>query len=213
MIETGLLITFLVSAILLIISPGIDTVFVLNKTISQGKRSGIYATLGICSGILVHTLFAAMGLSLIISQSAIAFSIIKYAGAIYLIYLGISQLRHNNKFSLSNQLQEKGTQEKDYKSFISGTLTNVLNPKVAIFFVAFFPQFITPQSNSIPQILLLGTIYSVSCAIWLSSLVILVSLFSSKLINSRFFNLWADRIAGATYIFLGIKLAFANMKK
>ena len=73
MIETGLLITFLVSAILLIISPGIDTVFVLNKTISQGKRSGIYATLGICSGILVHTLFAAMGLSLIISQSAIAF--------------------------------------------------------------------------------------------------------------------------------------------
>ncbi|MBQ0768888.1 MAG: LysE family translocator, partial [Bizionia sp.] len=134
--------TFIITALFFVMTPGIDTIFVLNKSIGQGKKAGVYSTLGINTGILVHTLFAALGLSLIVAKSATAFSVIKYIGAAYLIFIGISSLLSKKgvvKTVAADQKMNTGRQ-----NFVSGLITNTLNPKVALFFLAFFPQFINP---------------------------------------------------------------------
>ena len=123
--------TFFITALFFVMTPGIDTVFVLNKSISHGRKSGIYASLGINAGLLVHTLFAAMGLSIVIAQSAYAFSIIKYAGAAYLIFLGINNIIRKKHETMKVSASYE-TAEPPLKCFTSGVFTNVLNPKVAL---------------------------------------------------------------------------------
>ncbi|HEY6900171.1 MAG TPA: LysE family translocator, partial [Puia sp.] len=131
---------------LFIMTPGIDTMFVLNKAIGQGRKAGIYSSLGINSGILVHTTFAALGLSLIVAKSAVAFSVVKYLGAGYLIYLGVSSLL---KGSGVRAVAGVSVGQSNWKNFYTGIVTNVLNPKVALFFLSFFPQFINRGSLAV----------------------------------------------------------------
>lgn len=201
--------TFIISAFFFIMTPGIDTVFVLNKSIVQGKKAGIYATLGVNSGIMVHTLFAALGLSLILAQSAIAFSIVKYAGAAYLLYLGIEKLRSNKQtIQVSDSIKNK---ESNKKNYVSGVLTNVLNPKVALFFMAFFPQFIRPEAiNSPLPFIVLGLTYALLGLIWFTILTLFTSTFSDKLMNNPYFNRWMNKVAGITFILMGLKIAFTK---
>lgn len=201
--------TFVISAFFFILTPGIDTVFVLNKSISQGKKAGVYATLGVNSGILVHTLFAALGLSLILAQSALAFSIVKYAGAAYLFYLGIEKLVSKKKtFQFKTSAETRVSNRKNY---ISGVLTNVLNPKVALFFMAFFPQFIRPEAiNSPLPFILLGATYAFLGLIWFTILSLFTSSFSDRLMNNPRFSKWMDKIAGITFILLGVKIALTR---
>lgn len=202
-------ITFIVSAFFFIIAPGIDTIFVLNKSISQGRQSGIYAALGVNSGVLVHTIFASLGLSLIIAQSVLAFSIVKYAGAVYLFYLGITKLITRKHTITLNTLKEG--KESWKKSYISGTLTNILNPKVALFFMAFFPQFICPEAiNSPLPFIILGMTYAIIGVLWFIILTLFTSTFSDRLMNNQSFNKWIDKISGVAYIFLGLKIAFTQ---
>lgn len=198
--------TFLFAGVVLNIMPGADTMYVLGRSISEGKKAGILSALGIATGALVHCLFAALGLSLIIAKSALAFEIIKYIGAAYLIFLGIKTvlLRTDNGFELND-----ATSAINYrKIFISGILTNVLNPKVALFFLAFLPQFISPNhiQNTLP-FLILGLTFVGTGTIWCLSL----AFFSSKLSNNIRQNMnakkWLDKIAGGLFIALGIKLA------
>ena len=168
--------TFLIAATLLNITPGADTIYILSRSISQGKKAGILSAFGISTGSLVHCIIAAFGLSVIIAQSANAFITIKYLGAAYLIFLGVKALITKSKNELElEQVQIKKVSNR--KIYISGILTNILNPKVALFFLAFLPQFIDPNyaTNSL-SFIILGLAFITTGTIW----CLLLALFSAK---------------------------------
>lgn len=199
---------FLITALLFIMTPGIDTMFILNKAIGQGRKAGIYSTLGINSGILVHTLFAALGLSIIVAKSALAFSIIKYLGACYLIYLGISSFIKGKKtdFTTDNNQQLSAA-----RNFYTGLVTNTLNPKVALFFLSFFPQFISRESMGHPTpFILLGLTYCLIGMIWYSLVTLLAAAFAGKLTANPAFAGRLGKISGIVYILMGIKIALSK---
>jgi threonine/homoserine/homoserine lactone efflux protein len=126
---------FVIAGILLNLTPGADTMYILTRSISQGRRAGVYSVLGIGSGCLIHTILAAFGLSIILAKSALAFNIIKYVGVAYLVYLGIKMIMEKNNL-FDNKTQQLET-TKLVKIYQQGLLTNVLNPKVALFFLSF----------------------------------------------------------------------------
>jgi threonine/homoserine/homoserine lactone efflux protein len=200
--------TFIIAAFLFIISPGIDTMFILNKSIAQGKKSGIYSTLGIATGVLVHTTLAAFGLSLILAQSAMAFTFVKYVGAAYLIYLGITKFFSNDTVLIENKTTPLEPLKKTYWSAV---ITNILNPKVAIFFLAFFPQFIQPAyiHNALPFILL-GSTYAIMGLIWFMVLTLFAGSFSAKLKQRPWFGVWLGKFSAVAFVLMGIKVALTK---
>lgn len=199
---------FIISASIFIITPGIDTVFVINKSLSNGTKSGIYASIGICCGILVHTIFASLGLSIILAKSAIAFSLIKYLGAVYLIYLGVNALRSKNNSLDFSKVEKK--ENSNWNDFRTGIITNVLNPKVALFFLSFFPQFINIENNSAVQFTILGLSYGMLGMIWCFFLAYFSSLFSSKIKGSPKFSIFLNKFSGIVYILMGLKIALTK---
>lgn len=199
---------FVVASFLFIISPGVDTVFILNKSLAHGKRSGIYSTLGIATGVLIHTAFAAFGLSLILAESAMAFNIVKYLGAAYLVYLGI--MKFVSKGTMLDQRDDDTTTSMK-GTYLSAVLTNTLNPKVAIFFVAFFPQFIAPTFlNSALPFVVLGLIYAALSLCWFFILTLFSGTFSHKLKASNSFSIWLSKISAVTFVLMGIKIALTR---
>lgn len=201
---------FALAAFMLNITPGNDMLYVITRSTSQGVNAGIVSSLGIMGGCMVHIVAAVVGLSAIIAQSAIAFNIIKYAGAAYLIYLGIRSLMSKRKsFHISSQEQQLSYK----KLFWQGVVTNVLNPKVALFFLAFLPQFIDMKSTDIHwQILFLGTWFNVSGTLVNIAVSLLFGKIAKWLSNSPRFVLWQERITGAVLIALGIKVALGSRK-
>lgn len=202
------LMTFMITALLFIITPGIDTIFVLNKSVSQGRKSGIYAALGINAGILTHTFFAALGLSVIIAKSAFALILIKYLGAAYLIYLGY--LKFKNKKTLFPTHTENVSKHSK-NEFWTGFVTNTLNPKVALFFLAFFPQFIEAKqiNNPIP-FLLLGVTYALIGVAWFLFLSLFASIFSQKIQSNQKSSFWMNKLSGLIFIIMGIHIAISQ---
>ncbi|MBF8150090.1 LysE family translocator [Winogradskyella sp. F6397] len=203
------LMTFIVTALFFIMTPGIDTVFVLNKSIGQGRKSGIYATFGVNTGVLVHTFFAALGLSVLIAKSTIGFSLIKFLGAGYLLYLGFLKLKNKEGFFPADNKKFSRNSKND---FWSGFLTNTLNPKVALFFLAFFPQFINvnQMDNPIP-FLLLGITYALIGIVWFLILTLFASVFSQKLKSNPKSGRWLNKLSGLVFIVMGIKIALAKI--
>ena len=200
--------TFIVASFLFIISPGIDTVFILNKSIAQGHKAGIYATLGITTGVFVHTTLAAFGLSLILAQSAMAFNVVKYAGAAYLIGMGITRLFSGGNIIKPN---EQTPLVSTRKTYVSAVITNVLNPKVAIFFLAFFPQFIQPAYiHSARPFIALGITYALMTLVWFMVLTFFAGSFSIKLKNSLFIGTWLNKFSAIAFVLMGIKIAFTK---
>lgn len=199
---------FIITALLFIITPGIDTIFVLNKSIGQGKKAGIFASIGINGGVLIHTLFAALGLSLLVAKSATAFLFLKYAGALYLVFLGIQKLVSKKDLSFSQDNQEVTSNK---KHFVSGLITNTLNPKVALFFLSFFPQFISKSEieNPVPFIIL-GTVYALIGLIWFLLLNYFSSMFSNKIQGNETFNTWLNKFSGIVFIMMGLKVALSK---
>ncbi|WP_123043609.1 LysE family translocator [Cohnella candidum] len=193
---------FLLSGILLNLTPGTDTLYILSRTVAQGKRAGILSVLGIVSGVFFHTLFAAFGLSVILMQSALAFSVVKWLGAGYLIYIGIKSLK-----SRANPLVLEQTERTAGKKiYLQGLLTNVLNPKVALFFLAFLPQFIEPdRTTGVLPFILLGLTFIVTGTLWNFVLVWGSSLLTRKL-RSGSVAKYLNKISGVVFIGLGIKL-------
>ncbi|AZQ64421.1 LysE family translocator [Flammeovirga pectinis] len=200
---------FVITALIFVMTPGIDTIFVLNKAISEGKTVGVYSTLGINVGVIVHTFFAAMGLSLIVAQSAIAFLILKYCGAAYLFYLGITSLL--SKEELNVKFDDNKGQKSNKEHFLSGVITNVLNPKVALFFLSFFPQFIKEEAigNAFP-FLVLGSIYAFLGVIWFLIITYFSTLFSEKLRRNKKFNTYLNKCSGIIFLLMGIKVLFKS---
>ena len=210
MISMNDFLLFALASLMLNITPGNDMLYVATRSTSQGVKAGIVSALGIAGGCIIHLLAAVVGLSAIIANSAIAFDIIKYAGAAYLIYLGIkSILSKQNKFSIHHPVEKKSLS----KLFSQGALTNVLNPKVALFFLAFLPQFIHPEKgNTATQILLLGLWFNFSGTIVNSTVAILFGKLGNWLADKQSFIKWQNKITGLLLVGLGIKVALSSRK-
>ena len=194
---------------LLNIMPGADTLYILGCSISKGRKAGIVSALGVSTGCMVHTLMAALGLSVILAKSALAFNIIKYLGAGYLIYLGIRSFT-----SKADLLAQGGVCEADSpkKLYFQGITTNVLNPKVALFFLAFLPQFIDPYNAYGPlPFLLLGFTFIATGTIWCITLAVFSSQLAAKL-NPGSSNI-LQKATGMIFIGLGLNLLRAKLAR
>jgi len=198
---------FALTALLLNLTPGNDMLFVIARSTSQGKKAGIISSLGIMAGCMVHMLAAVAGLSAILAKSAFAFSLIKYAGAIYLIYLGIKSFLDKEKnIHINNSIKKISFK----KIFWQGVITNVLNPKVALFFLAFLPQFIkTNSGNTSAQILFLGVWFNVGGTLINIMVALLFGNIGKWVSRSGKFIHWQKRITGGILIALGIKVALS----
>lgn len=196
---------FVIAGILLNLTPGADTMYILSRSISQGRRAGIYSVLGISTGALIHTLFASFGLSLILAKSAFAFNLVKYIGVAYLVYLGIKMIiEKNNLFDNKNQKIEVTDLMKIYRQ---GLFTNVLNPKVALFFLSFLPQFINPEfANGPIPFLILGLTFTTTGTTWCFVLAYSASFITQALRNNDKIGKTMQKLSGLVFIGLGIKI-------
>jgi threonine/homoserine/homoserine lactone efflux protein len=201
--------TFILTAIIVVITPGIDTIMVLTRSISKGKQAGLYSALGVSLGLVFHTCAVTLGLSLIIAKSAIAFGIIKYLGAAYLIYIGVKSL-----LDKSRQAELKVTEVKINgmrKMFLTAFLSDVLNPKIAIFFLAFLPQFISSTAiNNPAPYFLLGLIMFFITFIWCSFLAVMGSKVSTLFNKNKNAEKWMNKASGIVFILLGLKVALTK---
>ncbi|MBE0406586.1 LysE family translocator [Psychrobacter sp. AOP22-C1-22] len=203
---------FIMAAILLNLTPGTDSMYIITRSISHGRQAGFYSVLGIISGILVHTLLAALGLSIILANSPLAFMIVKYIGASYLCYLGVKMLMAKQQPLIASHLQENGkpapTKSLDHwQIYKQGLLTNTFNPKVALFFLAFFPQFIDASyAYSMLSFIVLGLTFAITGFIWCFCLALLASKFSENLRKNPSIEVVLNKISGVVFIGLGIKL-------
>lgn len=199
---------FVLSGLMLNIAPGPDSLYIASRAAGQGFRAGSAAALGIGLGTFVHIFAAALGLSAILATSATAFTIVKLIGAAYLIWVGISMLR--SKVSTPGELAT--LQAAPLSSiFWQGFWTNVLNPKVALFFLAFVPQFIdaTAPSKALAFIFL-GAIFNFNGMLWCHTLAYTAAKVSSLIQPSKGISQWLNRSMGALFLFLGIKLALSR---
>lgn len=196
---------FLLAGVLLNLTPGADTIYILTRSISQGKRAGIYSVLGISTGGLIHTVLAALGLSLILAKSVFVFNIIKYAGVVYLIYLGIKMIiEKNNLFDNENRKVENVNLLKVYRQ---GMLTNVLNPKVILFFLSFLPQFINPEQVNGPYpFLILGLTFMTTGTIWCLFLAFSAAFITQSLRNNERIGRIMQKVSGVVFLGLGIRI-------
>lgn len=198
---------FFITAVVICLTPGIDTFYILSRSISQGKIAGVYSVLGISSGTIVHTILAAIGLSALLKTSVLIFTIVKVVGAFYLLFLGVQMLF--KKESRLNTFKMNYISPK--KLFTQGVITNVTNPKVALFYISFIPQFISTDNIYGPlPFLILGTIFVLISTLW----GLCISLFSSKVTEKLRENLIVEtilnKITGTIFIILGLSLFTTN---
>lgn len=204
-------IIFLSTGIILNLYPGQDSLYIIGRSVSQGKAAGIMAALGISTGALFHTIVGATGLSAILLASARAFTLIKFAGAAYLFYQAIIMFRDSFKSSQESHANAHKTSLK--KIYKQGALTNILNPKVALFFMALLPQFISPASpHKSLSFIILGLVFITTGTLWGLLLALFSSYFRQKLQNNATTSKWMLRVSSGLFTYLGIKLATAHIK-
>src|SRR5213078_3739018 len=199
---------FITTGVLLNLTPGPDTLYILGRSVAHGRRAGVASALGISVGSIFHTCAAALGLSAVLATSAWAFTFLKLAGAAYLIFLGgRALLEKQHELSMPAHFKRRGATA----AFRQGIVTNILNPKVALFFLAFLPQFIDPASNvKVLAFLMLGFAFVITGTIWCLILAWFASAFSERLRTNETIAQWLNRTAGALFIFLGLRLATAK---
>jgi len=199
---------FLITGILLNLTPGPDTVYILGRSIAQGREAGIASAFGISVGSIFHTCAAALGLSAILATSAWAFAAVKLIGGVYLIFLGVRMLiERGSKLHLPEHFRRSTSAA----AFRQGILTNILNPKVALFFLAFLPQFIDPNSTAkVPAFLALGLTFVTTGTLWCLVLAWFASTFSERLRNNETVATFLNRAVGGLVVFLGVRLATAR---
>jgi threonine/homoserine/homoserine lactone efflux protein len=202
---------FALASLLLNLTPGNDMLYVASRSAGQGIKAGIVSALGIMAGCLVHVFAAVAGLSVLIASSATAFDIVKYLGAAYLVYLGFKSLWNRKKTSFI--VEEKHTSLSYSNLFLQGVITNVLNPKVALFFLAFLPQFVDIRSaHRQATILFLGVWFDAGGTLVNILMAILFGKIGNWLSRSPRFVKMQERITGLMLIALGIKVALTSKK-
>ena len=203
---------FIVSGLLLNITPGPDSLFIMARSATQGWRAGFVACWGIGSGVFVHVFAAALGLSALLATSATAFAVVKVIGAAYLAWIGIGMLRQRVGGDEPATRIDAPPRTIAYRDiFRQGFLTNVLNPKVALFFLAFVPQFIAPDASSKPlAFILLGAIFDVNGMLWCHSLALFTAFASRRFKVGAGVSRWLNRTMGSVFVALGAKLALTS---
>jgi len=202
-------ILFLVSGILLNLTPGPDTAYILGRSIAQGRAAGIASAFGIMVGSIFHTCAAALGLSALLAASGWAFLAIKLIGGLYLLFLGVKLIAERSEQLHLPALFRRSTAA---AAFRQGVVTNVLNPKVALFFLAFLPQFIDPASpTKVPAFIALGLTFVTTGTIWCLILAWCAASFSHRLRANRTIARCLNRAVGSLFIFLGIRLATTRL--
>ncbi|MFA5941894.1 MAG: LysE family translocator [Sinimarinibacterium sp.] len=199
---------FIAAAVLLILTPGTDTAYIVGRSMAQGRRVGIAAALGINAGCVCHTIAAALGLSAFLATTAWAFTAVKLLGAAYLIVQGIRYLlQRAAPLELPSQFSGRSATV----AFRQGVITNVLNPKVALFFLAFLPQFIHADAPSPAQsFLLLGFTFVIAGTLWCITLAWCAAAVSDRLRGSATVGALLNRTVGALFVGLGVRLALAK---
>ena len=208
MFGTEHLALFILSGFLLNITPGQDTLYIVGRTVSQGRRAGVLSVLGISSGCVVHTIAAAYGLAAILATSANAYAVIKFAGAAYLAYLGVRMMLSR---PVAGDAPSTFGRDSAWSIYRAGLVSNVLNPKVALFFLAFLPQFVTPNAESrVLAFLFLGAVFVFNGTLWCFFLVWAASAVKERLRGMPSSGLLLKRAVGAMFVGLGVRLAVSK---
>jgi threonine/homoserine/homoserine lactone efflux protein len=197
---------FILTAVTLNLYPGPDTLYILGRSISQGCGAGVLSVLGIGSGAMLHTLFGAVGLTAIVAASEAAYQLVKWAGAGYLIYLGLTML-----LAKSGLLEDaKASKQSLGRIYVQGVLTNVLNPKVALFFLALIPQFIAPGATHPGRaFLVLGLTFVITGTLWCLVVAVAAGAVHRRLCGGKA-AAWLKRLGGGLLVGLGARLAFSD---
>jgi threonine/homoserine/homoserine lactone efflux protein len=204
---------FIATAVLLIITPGQDTFFILGRSLSGGRPAGIAAALGVSAGTVIHTVAAALGLSALLATSPYAFTAVKFAGAAYLLYIGLRALLTRARDLPGGDPRDagEGGTNRQWSAFRQGVLTNLLNPKVALFFLALMPQFIEAGSaNKVGAFLALGLTFVTLGVTWCVLLAVAAAKLRSAFLRRPSMANVLNKVAGAMFIALGLKLAAAR---
>lgn len=200
---------FVVAALALNLTPGADMTYVIARSATQGRTAGIAASFGIAAGSLVHSLLAAFGVAALLAHSAMAFMVVKVAGALYLLYLAWKAFRAGARAARLEKLPPVSIR----RVFAEGALTNLLNPKVALFILAFLPQFVDPSRGSVAiQILVLGAIFNVGGTTVNAIVAVSAGAAAGMLRGSERFGRWLNRISGLIFIGLALRIAFAERR-
>ena len=203
-IET--IITFITASVVLSLVPGPDNLFVMSNSALRGWKIGLYTTLGLCTGLVGHTILVAIGVSVIFQTSTIAFNGLKIVGAFYLVYLAWLSIQ-NKELNLG-----KASQDSSNKSYyLTGVVMNLTNPKVAIFFLVFLPQFVNSNNNVSSQIFLLGLLFIISAFFVFTSIAYLSSFLEGTLKKSKTINKNINLIAALIYIAIAVNLFFVHL--
>ena len=205
---------FCVAVLMLNLTPGPDTAFIVGQTVAHGRRAGLLSVLGISAGCVVHTLALALGLSAIIAASSGAFLAIKIAGAAYLVYLGLRMIvaAGRSRAAITTAVVPSRTaRPSGWRTFGQGFMTNVLNPKVVLFFLSFFPQFVATDSASKPAAFIaLGIVLIAISTVYNGAVAWLAGGLTRRVRGAPRVKAWLDRSIGAAFIALGARIAFAD---
>lgn len=212
--DVATLVAYSAACVLLIAAPGPGQALIIARTLSGGTRDGVLTAFGLQIGTLVHTIAAALGLSAILATSATAFSVVKYAGAVYLVALGVLALRRaGTTIATAASIPVDGRAPSDRRLVAHATVTGILNPKVALFFLAFLPQFVHPERGLVlVQFVTLGLILAVLGVIGDSAVAYAAGHARERFLTNARFMAWRERIMGSMFIALGLRLAFAERR-
>jgi threonine/homoserine/homoserine lactone efflux protein len=203
------IVLFLTTAVVMICTPGPDIIYVSTRGIAQGRETALLSTLGVCLGYLVHTALAVLGLSALLQASAVAFEMVRYAGAAYLLYLGVKTLLSKEPFlpTQNSQPLPKG------RIVWQGVLTSVLNPKGILFFLSFLPQFISPQSGHVSlQLIVCGLTFTVLCLLIYGAIGYFSGQVGDRLTKQPTISLALKWLSGSVLVGLGIRMAWPERK-
>jgi len=202
---------FVLSGLLLNITPGPDTAYIIGRSVQFGWRGGVAAAIGISCGCLVHVLGAAIGLSALLMMSSTAFALLKFAGAAYLLVTGVQMLLSRSRPLM--KVAVEGGETSLAAVFWQGALTNVLNPKVALFFLAFLPQFVDSASaHKTLAFLLLGAIFIFNGTLWCLGIAAFAARAATRIRQSEGAIAWINRALGGLFIYLGIRVAMLETR-
>lgn len=207
--QTVTLIIFCVTVLPLIFTPGPDIIYITTRGIAQGRQAGLISTLGVCTGYVVHTLLAVLGLSALVYASETLFHILRYAGAAYLLYLGIKAIRNKSHIELKTDKRLLGNS----RMYFTGVATSIMNPKAILFFISYLPQFVVPQAGNVTaQLFMLGALFTAMCALVYGMYGFFSGAIGERLSESPRVSDLMRWLTGSVLIGLGVRLALPDKR-
>ncbi len=199
------IISFLAASVLLTLAPGPDIIFVLTQSTAKGKWAGIFTSLGLCTGLIVHTMLIAFGLSALVSKSEILFHVLKFSGAAYLFYLAWRSFKEKGAYDENS----KALSYDNFRLYRQGIIMNLLNPKVILFFIALLPQFVNKSAGNMElQFITLGLLFIIQAIIVFSAVSVFADYFRKQIKSNVFFTDYIGFIKGMIFILIGLRMAF-----